>query len=93
MRNEIGDHAASAGTSSNPDSDTSHTKCRAPAEVRCMVRVIPIATSKMSVAFTSSRIIDMLGPLSDEEIVEKIVDDIGATSRSAARGECCCAAA
>ena len=93
MRNEIGDHAASAGTSSNPDSDTSHTRCRAPAEVRCMVSVIAIASSRITVAFTSNRIIDVLGPLRDEATVEKIVDDIGATSRSAARGECCCAAA
>jgi len=54
IRRGIGPHAVSAGTSSNVASATSHTKCRAPADARCIESVMPIATSSMSVALTSS---------------------------------------
>src|SRR5688572_13599589 len=53
-----GPHAESAGTRRSIDSVTSHTRCRAPAEARCIARVIPSPAIKMSVAFASSTSIE-----------------------------------
>ena len=58
--NGIGAQAVRAGTSSNVANVTSQTRCRAPAEARCIERVAPSATSRINVAFTSSIIIEML---------------------------------
>ena len=72
----IGPHAVSAGTSSNAANVTSQTRCRAPADARCIVSVIPSATSRMSVAFRSSISMETLEPVMPLRAVSK-VDIIG----------------
>ena len=86
----IGAHAVSAGTSSNAATVTSHTRWRAPADARCIERVIPRATRRMIVALKRSIIMETLPPKPAR--LEKIVD-MAIISRSGERGEWCCAVA
>jgi len=88
----IGPHAVSAGTSNSAATVTSHTRWRAPADARCIDKVMPMATSRMSVALTSSITIEMF-ELVSEPRAEMSVDGIASTSRSDERGESCCAVA
>ena len=88
----IGPHAVSAGTSNSAATVTSHTRWRAPADARCIDKVMPIATSRMSVALTSSITIEMFELVSEPRAAMS-VDDMASTSRSDERGESCCAVA
>src|SRR3954464_4867155 len=89
-RSEIGAHAVRPGTSSSAESVTSHTRCRAPADVLCIPNVMPSATSRIRVALSSSRTIDTLGPAMTDARPEKNVVLIAIISRSGARAEYCC---
>ena len=86
MRSRIGAHAVSAGTRSNVDRVTSQTRWREPADALCIDSVTPSATSRMSVALTSSISIETL-----ESLMTKLEKEIiGVISRSDERVECCC---
>src|SRR6478609_5804851 len=50
-----GAHAVSTGISTSATSVTSQTRCRAPADARCMASVMPSAATRMSVALMRSR--------------------------------------
>ena len=84
----IGPHAVKAGTSKSVASVTSQTRCRAPADARCIESVTPSATRRMSVAFTSNISIEMLELLNAK--LEKMFEIIGVISRSGERDGCCC---
>ena len=86
IRNGIGPHAVSAGTSSNVASVTSQTRWRAPADALCIDRVMPSATTRIRVAFTSSISIETLEPL----IAKLEKEIIAVISRSDERVECWC---
>src|SRR5580698_3824007 len=54
MRSASGAHAVRAGTKRSVPSVTSHTRWRAPADARCIWRVIATAATRMIVALASS---------------------------------------
>src|SRR5205085_9065999 len=59
----IGAQAINAGTSKSVVSVTSQTRWRAPADARCIDSVMPIATSRIKVAFASRSIIERVESL------------------------------